>query len=289
MEKIGVLGTCDTAGVVATLRSIVPASMHVDPILRTTNVSELRRENKVPDLLSAMQGYDRVFVSRAHAASIGAHTDSPITFYPPLVFDAFHPDIIYIRRAAPDKVFIQPHYHSAIIVWCYLNKVPIQSVTSFFSARNFDRLGYFDRWADALTLQKQGFERAEVEFNPYMLHMSRHLPFMHSINHPKMLAIATMVRLLARTLGLRPNLDAPVYTPDGLAAAYWPVYPETGERLGLGGAYDWTREQRRLNLSEYAEHSYAQYDKLGIDPATVIRTGNNKLLDSVLVQTYEPL
>jgi hypothetical protein len=281
MQKIGVLGACDTAGVVATLRSIVPETTHVAPILRTTNVSELRREDKVSDLLAAMQGYDKVFVSTAHAASIGSQPDAPITFYPPLVFDAFHPDIIYMRPG-PNKDFIPPHYHSAIVVWCYLNKVPPQIVPSLFSARNFDRLGYFDRWADALTLQRQQFERTEVEFNPYMLHMSRHLPFMHSINHPKMLAIATMARLLARSLGLRPNLDAPVYTPDGLAGAYWPIYPEIGERLGLRGAYDWTREQRRLNLLEYVEHCYAQYDNLGLDPAAVIRTGNNKQLDSVL-------
>jgi hypothetical protein len=281
MKKIGVLGACDTAGVVATLQTIVPETTHVEPAPHVGDVRRLVSENKLPDLLLALQTYDRIFVSSAHQSSIGTKLDLPITYYPTLVFNAFHPDIIYIRPA-PGKDFVAPHYNSAIVVWCYINKVLSERVPSYFSARTFEALGYFDKWADAVTQQRQMFELTEVAFDPYMLHMSRHLPFMHSLNHPKILAIATMTRLLARTLGSRPDLDDPIYIPDGLAGDCWPIYPEIGHRFGLHGTYDWTRDQQHLDLPRYVRRAYAHYDKLGLDPATITLAGNKERLDTAL-------
>ena len=121
-----------------------------------------------------------------------------------------------------------------------------------------------------------------------MLHMTRHSPFMHSMNHPKILAVATMAETACPhgwTAGS--DLDDPVYIPDGLAGAYWPVYPEIGERLGLSGSYDWTWNQQRMNLPEYVRHAYANYDKLELDPDTVVLAGAaRKRLDSVLGAYY---
>ena len=97
MKNIGVLGACDTAGVVATLQTIVPETTHVEPTFSTSAMSP-RSGVKIgcPRLVAALQRYDRIFVSTAHEASIGVQNDIPISYYPSLVFNAFHPDIVYV-------------------------------------------------------------------------------------------------------------------------------------------------------------------------------------------------
>jgi hypothetical protein len=89
---------------------------------------------------------------------------------------------------------------------------------------------------------------------------------MHTVNHPKVTALAQLARILAKQID--PTVDAesvPVENMmvDGLfmASFSWSVYPSVANALGLKGAFMWKLEDHSvIGLEEFVQRSFAKYE-----------------------------
>lgn len=95
-------------------------------------------------------------------------------------------------------------------------------------------------------------------------------PFMHTINHPRIVACAGIAHAAAARLGLVDPAGPPPEPPfDPLASdTIWPVYPEIAEELGVPGSLLFKRISRPIEplgnrtwlpLPDFLGESFAMY------------------------------
>jgi hypothetical protein len=188
--------------------------------------------------------------------------------FPELYFNAFHPDQVYawMRDGSLVESATGP-YNSAIALWAWQHGLNAQQAISLFTPEVFGALGYHDRWQVSIDRLRHDFvPYPHLDYRDFIIPLQRAGAFMHTVNHPKVAAMAQMARLLAKQID--PTVDTesiPVENMmvDGLflASVSWSVYPSVANALGIKGAFMWKLEDHSvIGLEEFLQRSFAKYD-----------------------------
>jgi len=188
--------------------------------------------------------------------------------FPDLYFSAFHPDQVYawMRDGSLVEGATGP-YNSAIALWAWQHGLNAQQATRLFTSEIFDALGYHDRWQVSVDRLRHDFvPYPHLDYRDFIIPLQRAGSFMHTVNHPKVTALAQLARLLAKHID--PSVDTesiPIENMmvDGLfmASVSWSVYPSVANALGIKGAFMWKLEDHSvIGLEEFVQRSFAKYD-----------------------------
>jgi len=270
--RIAVLGGCQAHGVAHGLISLLPEAQ-----VESFEAVVIRHHGRQAEVAAALRGYDLVFTQDLDpgfgpfgtAALQAAHPR--LRRFPLLAFTGYHPDLIYLKEGEDVRYSPIGVYHSAIIAGAYSLGVPEADVAQLFNRLIYQRLGYFEAFGKARTLLLRTAQDAygldlTAEFDRWHARGC----FMHTINHPKAVALAGMATMLAIDAGLVPEgTPAPELSFDHLSAdVIWPVYPELAEPLGLPGSMLFKRLNRGIEpgpnsqiigLPRLIRESYAMY------------------------------
>jgi hypothetical protein len=287
-RQIVVMSNCQTGGVTASLRAMLPDD-HVEPVMW------LGRE---PDELAELLTRTDVLVTsldRATATAIlDRHGVSPVLIViPTLYFTGLHPDLSqFLLRGGGELQGIAGPYHSKIVVWGWLHGIPPEEILAYFNPATYVGLGYLDAWAGALAILRGQFDGTDVDFGAWYLRAVRHGSFMLTNNHPRLVSLVELARLVAERLGADADLVAYDWTlaiPDGLLATgvSWPIYPGVGAAIDLPGTYGWRLADGSIiglerfvsaSISTYyeADPSIVDHDHLLADPRFLAVLGDRR-------------
>ncbi len=273
--RILVSSNCQTAGITASLRMLLPNDQ-VEPYPYADAVTDPVHR---AELLGQLEHFD-VWVVTAPQATIDAICDGAdlngvrIIAAPELYFDAFHPDLVYAWQSGqrPLESASGP-YNSAIALWAFRRGLDASQTAELFTPKVFEGLGYTSRWAQSAERLKTDFAvRPGFDYRDFLLPLQRQGVFMHSVNHPRINALAQLARQIARLLdATEAVLAEPIedFLVDGLLAAsfVWPVYPGIADALGLPGSFTWKLgDHRVIRLDEYLRVSFEMY--AAVDPSS---------------------
>jgi hypothetical protein len=270
-RKIVVSSNCQTGGLTAAIAAMLPADTAVPCPWVGDDASEhvLREELRDADawVTAAERGMGDEFLPNGRSVTV--------VRVPRILFGAFHPDTIYV--AGPGGEWLESpvaRLHSAIVVWGWRNGLGAEQITDLFTTATMQGLGYTSDWNAATERLRSAVEATDIDFPSFFLPLRQGLPFMLSVNHPRISVLIHLARQVARLLGAETDL---VEFPwegaisDRLLASgpLWPVYPPIAESLGLRGGYVWRRFGGGfLCREQFIAESLARYAEL--DPAAVI-------------------
>ncbi len=172
-------------------------------------------------------------------------TSHKIRFFPNIIFNAFHPDMLYITDKGKQLPSPTGCYHSSIACFGWLNDFTVEETLSLFCEDVFKALGFFDYWQVSVNyLVKQG-EASNLPLDKMIESWSKRDIWMHTINHPKVFVLADVARaLLGREkIPFVPNIEENL--GDTLAnGPCWKAYPEIASRFGFEGQYQFKNRGR---------------------------------------------
>ena len=228
---------------------------------------------------SAVTGRD--FATAAHGADIIVHsgpaailnecsvgTETRQILFPELYFNAFHPDQVYAWM--PDGSLVESAtgpYNSALVLWSWQNGLSASHAEQLFTPEVFQALGYHDRWALSVERLKHDFAPfPHLDYRDFIEPLNRSGCFMHTVNHPKVSAIAQMARVLAKQVD--PSIDAECVPLESVlvdslfnASFAWAMYPSVANALGLRSEFLWKLDDHSvIGLSEFIRASFEKYD-----------------------------
>ena len=278
MHRLKVSGYCQVSGMCQALGAFLPGwevtylgYPNEDPASVESFVNELRTAE-------AWASAD-TFGKFEEIAALAPHVRA--LRWPQVVFPAFHPDIVLVWQDGKQLEVGRHVYHSAIVLWAFLNGLSAASVVKLFDQQVFQRLGYLDQWAPAVEALKRQFDACGLDFQRHYRPVKRAGVFMHSHDHAKIVSILHVARQVAEKVG---GVDPPYVETaaqildDALMYdAIWPVYPEIASRYGLVGSYAWRLKNIfYTSLESYVERAYADYAEVGSTPEDVLRTSDEK-------------
>ena len=266
--RIVVTSQCQTSGLTVALRMLLPDA-EVNPFTYA-GLTAVEHETLAQQLTEA-----EVWVVTAPTSfietiqGIADLSHLRILTMPELYFDAFHPDLVYawLPNATTLDTPAGP-YNSAIVLWAWRHQLDVSETIALFTPAVFAGLAYTTRWNLSTARMKSDFEAHGLDYRQFLLPLQRRGVFMHTVNHPRVTALAQLGRLAASRLGARPELLAePIedFMTDALmaASAVWPVYPSIANALGMKGSYTWKLpDQRVIRLDEFVEGSYEMYGRV---------------------------
>ncbi len=275
-RRIVVSSNCQTGGIAAALQAFFPDDQVVPVPMPAidehgSHLAEQLRDADAWVSIGRFSLVERYQLTSIHLVRI-----------PKLIFTAFHPDLVYARRPSTGTL-VTPHYNSAIVVWAYRNNVAARDAAALFNETTFHELGYLDRWNDSTRALEVLFRESDLDFRSFYLAMRRQGVFMHTPNHPKAIALASVATLVAQKLGADADvLNQTIDINDALNHVIWPIYPGIGESLALPSSYAWKLEGGKVIRGPlaYVESSYHTYRTLGIAPDD---------LEAVAVKTAPPI
>jgi hypothetical protein len=187
--------------------------------------------------------------------------------FPELYFNAFHPDQVYAWM--PDGSLVEGAtgpYNSAVVLWAWQHKLTVTQAMSLMRPEIFQALGYHDRWHLSVDRLKHDFVPfPHFDYRDFIIPLQRSGCFMHTVNHPRVSAIAQMARVLAKQIDS--NISTEYNSIEGMmvdglfmASFSWSVYPSIANSLGLKGAFLWKREdQSVIRLEQFVTDSFQKY------------------------------
>ena len=262
--KIVLSSNCMTGGLVASMRVLFPHA-EVVPLPSTVDDLDLFRRS----LLDAHVW----FASNADGFKDAALKDlnNPqlrVVYFPDLYFNAFHPDQVYAWM--PDRSLVEGAtgpYNSAIVLWAWQNRLSPERTIELFRPEVMNALGYHDRWNRSIERLRLDYSKfPHLDYRRFIDPLRHAGCFMHTVNHPKVSAIARLARVLAQHID--PTLDTDsVPLEDVLvdtlfnASFAWAVYPSVANSLGFTSRYLWKRADHSvIGLEEFVGESFARYD-----------------------------
>ena len=262
--RVVVSSNCMTGGLTSALSLLLPAAKF-DPIPYVgVNETVLDEQLAVSEawLLSGPEGLQSATLGRVNKPNLR------VIRFPDLYFNAFHPDQVYawMRDGSTVDCATGP-YNSAIALWAWQHGLNAQQTISLFTPEVFGALGYHDRWQVSIDRLRHDFVPfPHLDYRDFIIPLQRAGNFMHTVNHPKVAAMAQMARLLAKQID--PTVDTesiPVENMmvDGLfmASVSWSVYPSVANALGIKGAFMWKLEDHSvIGLEEFVQRSFAKYE-----------------------------
>ena len=262
--RVVVSSNCMTGGLTSALSLLLPA-VKSDPIPYVgVNETVLDEQLAVSEawLFSGPEVVQSATLGRVNKPNLR------VIRFPDLYFNAFHPDQVYawMRDGSTVDCATGP-YNSAIALWAWQHGLNAQQTISLFTPEVFGALGYHDRWQVSIDRLRHDFVPfPHLDYRDFIIPLQRAGNFMHTVNHPKVAAMAQMARLLAKQID--PTVDTesiPVENMmvDGLfmASVSWSVYPSVANALGIKGAFMWKLEDHSvIGLEEFLQRSFAKYD-----------------------------
>lgn len=259
--KIAVVSNCQGDSLASCLREM-NSSLDIEFII-STDIENGRRN------LSEVAGYcDYMFSQPYFKDRINTAGIRNVEYFPSIVFPAYQPDMSYLRgvRKGGNLETIESEmvvYHSAIMVFGYVNGIPAKDIGEWFNAHTYSRLGYFDAWDRSREdLVAEGLA-AGMPLGAAIGRWARGGNFMFSMNHPKIRVMSDIAAELMQRTGLSSTCtNAADFLDDPLRKmSIWPVYPEIAQRYGLDGHMTFRRSETNeaLSLSDFIERSYETY------------------------------
>lgn len=261
-RRIVVTGNCQVASIANLLRVAAPSA--------TVTPHHVGVSSPTADELAAADLWIRMPQSPTTFDDADPGTPPTALIWPTVVFSAFHPDVAYIMdesgRVVPGPV---GDYHSSIAFWCWQHGLTRRHTAGMFRAEVFEALGYFDAWTGSERALAEAFAGSAVDVRSYLQGARRSGVFMHTVNHPRMAAVAMVARQVLPVIDpALPPLDSDIlrFVDDPLSHLVWPVYPEIGRYLGVEGAYRWRHQHtRHKSLAEFIDASWEAYRDLDAD------------------------
>ena len=181
--------------------------------------------------------HDHVFASPQAQERLGEHAlATKVTIVPPVYFEGYHPDLIYLSKDGEKFKGPLGDYHSAIVFAAFRQGLGVDDAVRRFTAPTYQAAGYFDAWRPARLRLLSTFASAGLAIEDRFYAWCRSGPFMHTVNHPRISVLFDVAAAALRKNGL--PVEAPVEIPDNLLRdTLFPVYPEIGAELGIAGSY----------------------------------------------------
>jgi hypothetical protein len=197
-----------------------------------------------------------------------------LRLFMPLNFSAFHPDCVYIT--AGDGTHLQGpmgDYHSSIAFWACRQAWSVKDALALFRPEVYELLGFADHEASSREVLLQFGEMAGLAIDPLLHRWMRGGAWMHTVNHPKVHALADLAAELLRREGIEPMVQLGELVEDSLADfPVWPVYPPVAARYGVQGSYLFKIDRGNcppaqpriaLSLEDFVNASFARYREVG--------------------------
>ena len=262
--RIVITSNCMTGGLTSALTMLLPSFQFV-PIPYVGVDEVVLREQLAASDKWLVSGPEEIQTAAMDHISNSRLQRIP---FPDLHFNAFHPDQVYawMRDGTLVEGATGP-YNSAIALWAWQHGLDAQQTISLFTPEVLGALGYHDRWQVSIDRLRHDFVAfPHLDYRDFIIPLQRAGNFMHTVNHPKVAAIAQMARLLAKQID--PSVDTesiPVENMmvDGLfmASFSWSVYPSVANALGIKGAFMWKLEDHSvIGLEEFLQRSFAKYE-----------------------------
>lgn len=217
----------------------------------------------------------QVIETSAHVfAQIGVRPHIPadlahkVIYFPSIAFSGYHPDLTFARGRRPGGAVEMVSnalsgYHSAIALFGFIHGINIEDILTFYHARVYGQLGYFDAWEDARRQLLAEGEQCGMPLHGLLEKWSRGEAFMYSSNHPTLVVMEDIARELLRRIGVSRVTDTvhELLVDPLKAMPIWPKYPEIAERLGLHGsmAFKLHEPHGALSLREFVTGCYEIY------------------------------
>lgn len=264
-RKLLVMCNCETFGVVNAMHNIA-SGIAVDGMVTHEVLGK-------PDEFYAglLDRYEHVFAF----SLLRAQLDKPeyagrVTYLPMVIFDAYHPDLIYVHYRGANLEGPIGAYHSALTLGCFRSGLSVAETLGMFNARIYRALGYLDGWDAAKhrlfhDFRALGFSNLERHFNRWCAEGS----FMVSIDHPRIRVLSSIAAEALRQIGLAPAYEDADISDNMLTGPMFPVYPEIGAAYGVAGNYRFKAPgtNHTLDLEEFVTLSFEAYAALA--PADV--------------------
>ncbi len=241
--KIGLIGDCAVPALGVALKHLVPQADVV--ALKAIDVST---SGRFEEAAHALERCD-LFFARGLSEKYGLFGSDRIRDrfpnvrrLPRLLFTGFHPDCVYLDHAR-GSVHCPVGYNSAIAAAAFALGLDVADTLGLYDTEVYRQLGYLDEFAKAYAFLDREFEACGLDMGEIFPSWMDRAPFMYTINHPRPHVIASLAFVLARREGL---IDAghrpPELLYDDLSRyTIWPVYPEVGDAIGIGGSYQFQR------------------------------------------------
>lgn len=262
--RIVITSNCMTGGLTSALTMLLPSFQFVPIPYVGVDQNVLREQLSASDKW-LVSGPEEIQTAAMDHISNSRLQRIP---FPDLHFNAFHPDQVYawMRDGSLVESATGP-YNSAIALWAWQHGLNAQQTVSLFTPEVFGALGYHDRWQVSIDRLRHDFVPfPHLDYRDFIIPLQRAGNFMHTVNHPKVAAIAQMARLLAKQIDSTVDTESiPIENMmvDGLfmASVSWSVYPSVANALGIKGAFMWKLEDHSvIGLEEFVQRSFAKYD-----------------------------
>ena len=262
--RIVISSNCMVGGLTSALKLLLPAAKF-DPIPHVgVDETVLDEQLLIADvwLFSGPEVVQSAALGRVNKPNL------KVIRFPELYFNAFQPDQVYawMRDGSLVEGATGP-YNSAIALWAWQHGLNAQQTVSLFTPEVFGALGYHDRWQVSIDRLRHDFVPfPHLDYRDFIIPLQRAGNFMHTVNHPKVAAIAQMARLLAKQIDSSVDTESiPIENMmvDGLfmASVSWSVYPSVANALGIKGAFMWKLEDHSvIGLEEFVQRSFAKYE-----------------------------
>jgi hypothetical protein len=178
-------------------------------------------------------------------------------------FTGYHPDCCYVMADGENITdgLVGP-YHSMIALAGYKERIDPSATARFFTNRIYEQAGYYRHWEAQRDEMIKRFARFGYDIGGIFRKASRGRSFMHTIDHPDIVLMTELAKVILRRFDRPYHEEAPLPV-DVLANVSWPVYPEIGEQFGVAGDYRFRPLDRyiTLNLNEYLEAAFASFGR----------------------------
>jgi hypothetical protein len=264
-RRLLVMCNCETFGVVNAMHNIA-SGIAVDAMVTHEVLGK-------PDAFYAelLDRYEHIFAFTL----LRPQLDKPefagrVTYLPLVVFDAYHPDLIYVNYRGTNLEGPLGAYHSALTLGCFEHGRSVAETVAMFNAGTYRALGYMQGWETAkqrllADFRDLGFGGLERHFYRWCAEGS----FMVSIDHPRIRVLSSIAAEALRRIGVTPAHAAADIGDNMLNGPMFPVYPEIGAAYGLAGDYRFKPPGTThiLSLEEFVTLSFEVYAVLA--PADV--------------------
>lgn len=182
---------------------------------------------------------------------------------PGVRFTGYHPDCCYVAADGENITNgVIASYHSMIALAGYKEQIGPSATARFFDGRIYEQAGYYGHWQSERDGLIERFAKFGYDIGGIFRKAGRGRCFMHTIDHPDIVLMTELAKVVLRRLD-RPHQEDVPQPVDVLANVSWPVYPEIGERLGVAGAYRFRPAERyaTLDLQDYLEEAFAVFGR----------------------------
>ena len=248
MERgIFVTGVCQRNGIAVGLSQIMQMAFpHVT--VTTDAVPSFASTDEEDEYLARLAQSADVVLTTEHAPFVKrddlARFGLRLLRYPVIRFNAFHPDMVYVAKRSTNALL--SHYHSALIIWGYVNGIDPDDIAAQFTHEVYAEAGYYDVWDAAVASLDVQFKACGFSVRDFILPAKRPGIFMYSYqDHPTPSALAVLAKPITGNEAQQPKaVDGRLFVNDFLLGASWPAYPEIARSYLAEGRYLWLIEDR---------------------------------------------